>query len=286
MSTGDFYRYGNIFDPNRAASRIVSGAVASGGSGAMGVAIVFACDDAEKLRSLMAENMKLQQTIMAAAFPDAEGKAVWSFTHTKDAATIEGVAVDRIDIPLVGMDEGQPEVRQQIEALFGSGELSLLIAAANDKTLVMTLGGGEAMMGQALKVAAGGGTIGSSKAVAAALADVPTDAMFVGVFSLKNFGAFVQTVMDKVVLPDADQFPLLLESGQFAASDVFQHEGDSGILPQGSRRRAVDFDRLILGEEIELLVGAQLHPRQLPQPHVVEQNRSLQVIQLAGWIYM
>ncbi|HDZ20849.1 hypothetical protein LCGC14_0125180 [marine sediment metagenome] len=177
------------------------------GAGAMGVAVVLTCDDAEKLRSLMAEHMKLQQTIMEAAFPDAEGKTVWSFTHTKDAATVDGVSVDRIDIPLPGMDAGEPEVRQQIEALFG-GELSMFVAAANDKTLVMTLGGGEAMMGQALKVAAGGGTIGSSKAVAAALADVPTDAMFVGVFSLKNFGAFVQTAMAELDVPDADQFPL------------------------------------------------------------------------------
>ena len=177
------------------------------GTGAIGVAMVFTCDNAETLRSLMAENMELQQTIMEAVFPDAEGKTVWSFTHTKDAATVAGVAVDRIDIPLPGMDAGEPEARQQIEALFG-GELSLLVAAANDKTLVITLGGGEVMMGQALKVAAGGGTIGSSKAVATALADVPKDAMFVGVFSLKNFGAFLQTAMDSLDLPDADQFPL------------------------------------------------------------------------------
>ena len=44
MSTDDFYRSGNIFDTQRTASRIVSGAVASGGSGAMGAASYTGAD--------------------------------------------------------------------------------------------------------------------------------------------------------------------------------------------------------------------------------------------------
>ena len=79
-----------------------------------------------------------------------------------------------------------PNGETALEIAFGESAIRLLIAEANNQTLVVTFGGGTAYMDKSLQAARSGGTISSDEGVAKAMKLMPKKQVAAGVFSIKN----------------------------------------------------------------------------------------------------
>ena len=178
------------------------------GSGTLGMSIVYVCEDAQAIKDAIAEQIKLATGMMAAMAESTPG-GVPEFTHAANALAIGGVSVDKLTVDMPESNEpGMEDMDAVFGAMLGSDTLDILIAAPDNETLVFTLGGGEAMMTEALTVADGSGSILASGAVADAMAVVPDEAWCVGLFSLKGLGEVIATTMDAVTPGSAKHFPL------------------------------------------------------------------------------
>ncbi|MHC4563067.1 MAG: hypothetical protein ACYS8X_09880 [Planctomycetota bacterium] len=136
---------------------------------------------------------------------DAEGEDVeedtpaFTLTYTKSAETVDGLAVDRIDIDLPEEDAGDPELENALTNLFGSADLNVLVAAPDAQTVVLTFGGGEAMLTEALaKAKAADGTVATEETATEVMAIVPEDAFFVGVLDMKHLADVVGSAAEAV----------------------------------------------------------------------------------------
>ena len=179
------------------------------GSGTLGMSLVYVCEDAEAIKATVAEQIDLAKDMMAAMAEDAAGPLP-ELTHSADALTVGGVSVDRLTVDMPESDEAELEEMDAVfTTLLGSETLDILIAAPDKETLVFTIGGGEAMMAQALTVADGSGEILASDAVTQAMGEVPDDAWCVGLFNLKNLGEVIATTMEALEPGSTEFFPLM-----------------------------------------------------------------------------
>jgi hypothetical protein len=136
---------------------------------------------------------------------DAEGEDAeedapeFTLTYTKSAETVDGLAVDRIDIGLPKEAAADPDVTNALTNLFGSSELNVLVAAADAQTVVLTFGGGDAMLTEALaKAKAADGSVATEETATEMMALVPEDAFFVGVLDMKNLADVVGSAAEAV----------------------------------------------------------------------------------------
>jgi hypothetical protein len=116
--------------------------------------------------------------------------------------SVEGVDAAVLDLsPLLKQDV----LGQNAACLLGGQEVTLLMTAANDKTLVLTLGGGKDFLDQALKAARGEDTLAKDSYMAQSLKRLPENLLSV---SLLNGGALVDTITRGLELMGGHPVPL------------------------------------------------------------------------------
>jgi len=212
-------------------TQFVIGGTPEAAPGALGVSIVYLCDNAAAMQGLMAEQVEFQTEFLNALSDETEVEAQWTITYEPGAATVAGVSADRMRIGLPGTEDIE-EFGEVMTDVLGSEQIEVLVAPADAQTLVVTVGGGEAMLAEALTVADGSGPIAADPAVADALSAVPDDAWCVGVFSLTNVKDVATDLMAAVGEPEqADMFPLKYMTVQTPV--VFYMASDEAALNLG-----------------------------------------------------
>jgi len=153
---------------------VIGGAPAD--SGLFGAAVVWKCKDAEKAKTLIADYAKLIREMVLSSVPEGRPKeevANFRIEFSKGVETVAGVAVDVIEVThpeLAEMGEGDKE---EMATVLGEARIRFFLAAPDRQTLVLTFGGSKAFLGEALKVAKGGGTIPADAEVRKVMGSMP-----------------------------------------------------------------------------------------------------------------
>ena len=246
------------FYQNISSMQMVLGGMPEGTPGAIGMAFVYECADASAVRTLTAEQAQLQEDVVNAMLAAETPEDEWAFEYETDALSVAGQSVDRMRI---GLPESmmQPEVVDVLNVLFGQEELELLAATPTNETFVMTFGGGQAMLGEALKTAGGTGPIASAPVVAETIAKaVPDDAWGVGVLSVKHLGDVVAAALEANEPGSAEYFPLKYMETDTPVVFFMRNEGPllhGGLhVPAQTMRDAMLSSRQVSGEQVQAMM--------------------------------
>jgi len=158
--------------------------------GPMGAISVIECKSPARLKKVIEQIPPVAQAIIrnfAAGDEDfgAEFEKV-SLKHFKGLEAVGEVKVDAIVIDHPSMQEWDERQKNTITAIFGDDKPRFLIAEVDKKTLVITLGGGMKLMGEAIKGAKAKRNLEADAVVKAALARLPRRRSVVAAFNLGN----------------------------------------------------------------------------------------------------
>ncbi|MCY2927818.1 MAG: hypothetical protein NT031_20745, partial [Planctomycetota bacterium] len=185
---------------------VIGGAPAAGG--VLGEAIVVQCRDSEKVRTMMAEATGIAESYIKTLVDDPKIQQL-KLTYTRGAETVDGVAVDVLEVShpeISGMTE---EEKAKFKKAMGEEKFVLRVAAVGKGAAVITMGGGQAMLTEAVKAAASKGPISTAPGTAAALKHLPANPSAVVLINVANALDVVRagmTIMGSTK-EEADQVP-------------------------------------------------------------------------------
>ncbi len=173
---------GGLCDQINGIQLVVGGAPQ--GAGVFGLACVLQCNDAEKLKSLLAEEASVAQELLTTLLGGEV--ADLRLTYESGVATVQDIQVDAISISHPKLDELDDEDLADMTKVLGEGKVRLFVAAADAKTVVVTFGGSEAFLAEAIKAAKGTGPIQGSPATAEVMKFLPPNSYSVMLFNVAN----------------------------------------------------------------------------------------------------
>ena len=153
---------------------VIGGAPAD--SGLFGVAVVSKCKDAEKAKALLVDYAKLIREMILSLVPEGrptEDIAKVEVKLSKAVETVAGVSVDAIEVTHPELAEMGENDKEEMATVLGEARIRVFLAAPDRQTLVLTFGGSKAFLGEALKVAKGGGTIPADAEVRKVMLSMP-----------------------------------------------------------------------------------------------------------------
>jgi len=158
------------------------------GSGTIASAFVFGVEDAAGAMTGLPEDASLAETALNLLIATMGGEEGLTISVIQGAEMVAGVSVDHVVINHPEFDDADEDDLQQVEAVLGMREVKFMVASPDVNTLIVTFGGGSAMMAETIRTAQSGGTIGSAEGVAEVMAELPVDPYMVGLLSLGNIG--------------------------------------------------------------------------------------------------
>ena len=167
------------------------------GAGKLGIAVVMQCKSAEKARLMLADSVGMMTEIFRASVRPGAAR-VPAGPVVKYHKALESLGDRKIDVITIELPEAQPPpmLGSVMKSVFGEDKLRMLVADADDKTLVLTMGGRKEFLAAVLKTAAArGGKIGTDAEAAKSLAMLPRRRVGVGLFSLQNLASLVMDIM-------------------------------------------------------------------------------------------
>lgn len=159
--------------------------------GVFSIGAVMHCKDADATGEMLREAVGFSEDCIKAIVPPGEAEGL-EIVHTADALTIDGTSVDTMEIVDPDMEDMPESEKEEMTAVMGEAKVQLRFAKPDANTVVMTLGGADEFMSEALTVAAGGGSIPGQPGTQAAMKYMPADASSVVLFNLKNLGTVIQ----------------------------------------------------------------------------------------------
>ncbi len=154
------------------------------GTGQFGMACVLECKSAEKVKAILADGVAVANEVAQGAKNEDIKKL--SIKYHKALETIGDNKVDVIDIDHPEINSMEEDSRERMKAVLGEDKIRLLIASADDKTLVITMGGSKTFLAEAMKTAGGTGTLHTDPGTAKSLAMLPKNRMAVGLLNIGN----------------------------------------------------------------------------------------------------
>jgi len=175
------------------------------GAGTIAAAVVFRTKDAQgALGRLPGDLPLLEQAINALIEKvDSGEEGLLTITVTENAEMVDGLAVTHIVMDHPEFEEESEEDQAKAQAVLGMTKPTFLAAAPDDQTLIITFGGGSAMMSDTIAAARDGGTIVDSEGVAEVMAELPADPYVVTMVSLGNIG-LIGANTTQVIEPDSE----------------------------------------------------------------------------------
>jgi hypothetical protein len=182
------------------------------GYGVFGVSAVLRGPSAAKIRNLLAETVELSQSLidnnLAKIEDDFQGLQV---KHFKGSETVAGKTVDVVHIAHPELAKMSPSDRDEMIKVLGEDKIRLLIAQADDNTVVLSFGGGSANLAKSLEYADGKGPVPDSPGMSLAMEHMPSNRVSLMAFSAANLvdviGKGMQT-MD----PNAPPLPIAINT--------------------------------------------------------------------------
>jgi len=164
---------------------------APAGSGVFGVAYVLQGPDAQAIKTSLTELVPLYETFIKSMPQVGPEIQELTLTYTEAAETLGERPVDVIDISLPKVETMDEAAKAKMVSVLGEDRLRIRIAAADDQTVVVTFGGADKFLAEALETAATGGTIAADEATAEALGHLPEGSAMV---ALLNVGNLFETI--------------------------------------------------------------------------------------------
>lgn len=218
------------------------------GAGKLGVAAVMECKSADKARQILADAVAVVAEMFQAG-QDPNLKQL-SVKYHKGMESLGDRKLDAIIIEHPELAKAPQSARNAMKVVLGEDKLRLYVTALDDKTLVMTMGGGKEFLAAALKAAGGTGKLAADPNVAKAVAMLPKDRVGVGVFSPQNLMKLIMDSLKDIAAAEGQQPPpiqLKVDSPDpFAMAFTMQgcDVGATGYLPATTIR---DLIQVVMG---------------------------------------
>lgn len=160
-------------------------------SGAFGFAGVLECDDSQQVRSLLARLSEAGNQALTQAAGNEEDIPELKITHSADTETVDETSVDMLTLAQHSQDG--MGMMMPMQMLLGSPDVNIRIAAADETHLVLTAGGAEVMLSEALaRARAADGPIAAREEVEQLLGETRGRTQAVMLF---NAGTYLQLMM-------------------------------------------------------------------------------------------
>jgi hypothetical protein len=201
-------------------------------SGVFGLAATFNCDKADALLQTLPEAVQLKQQVLDAMMASAKATSApasgpaasapamvkpemrVTLKYTPAALTVSEASVATLDVDVPQMAKMDPNEKADLAKVLGEDRIRFYIAKANDKTLVITLGGAQPFLTQAIAAARGGKDLAADPAVATSLKEMPKDLSSLGIISVPNL---VQQIKEGLM---AVQGPQAVQNSPLAAVEM------------------------------------------------------------------
>lgn len=202
------------------------------GAGVFGLALVYNVQNADAFMQNMPELVSLKQQVINALLasapemgemgmmmaptapataPAATGPAAPKVVlqYLPAAATVEGASVAAVEISIPELAAADPNIAATLTKVLGEGKARFYIAKVDDQTVVVTFGGAQPFLAEAVKAARGGRDLAVDPAVAAAMKEMPPDAASVALINLANLVEQIKSAVAAIAGPEAAaDFPL------------------------------------------------------------------------------
>ena len=170
--------------------------------GLYGLAAVYDCKKASKVRKLFPRKTKLLNSIVAKMLPqEARDEIDLKFEYKKNAMTVGAVQVDTMTVDFAQLDDMDAQSKAQMKKILGDSKIRIFLAQVDDNTVVVTFGGGETFLKRAIKAAKNGGPIGKDAGVKEAFKALPGKKVGVMIFSPKNLLTVVMDGFSQMGVP-------------------------------------------------------------------------------------
>ena len=212
------------FDGQVDGVQLYLGGVTSG-EGQIGVAYVLECKSAAKVRELLPDYIALVSEIYQAM--DDENINQIALKYHKGLETIDDRKVDVISIDHPKLASMEVSDQTKLRAVLGEDKIRLLVAQADAKTLVLTLGGGKSFLAAALGAAGGTGKLAADPATAKSLKMLPTRRMAVG---LLNVGNVIKVIKSVSMALGEEPPPINIQAPEPIAGSISVEKSDVQIV--------------------------------------------------------
>ena len=192
----EILRIGNGLNEQVTAVQFVAGGAPQAG-GVFSCGAVMTCKSAGTTSGLLRDGFRFAEQFVKAVAPPGEAED-FQVKYAAGAETVGGIAVDIIEFTDPGVAEMPDDEKQQMTTVLGESKIQLRMASPDERTLVVTFGGADAFMEEALKLAAGGGAIPDQVGTQKAMKYLPADASGVALLNLQNFGTVFQQGAQKL----------------------------------------------------------------------------------------
>lgn len=189
------------------------------GKGALAVAALLECKDPKSVKATLAKLPEIIESIIKAVKLRNKEAEQLKVGYSKGVATVDTITVDAITFDHPKLSEMKPRQLKDMRKLLGEENILIRVAAIDDRTVAMTLGGSEAFLSETIKAARLGGRIRSRKDVktqAKYIPERPTGFVLINMGNLVEIAnTFAQTVnpavdaLDKISTKD----PVILSAG-------------------------------------------------------------------------
>lgn len=215
------------------------------GEGVFGISIVMDVVSSEKARDSIVSMVEVASDALQGATGPFQGLTV---TYAKNALTVDGKNVDTITLDLPIMASMPPDAQDAMKSILGQTQLQACVAAVDETTLVVTFGGGGKFLGEAIKVAKGGGRLAAQPETAKMLDMLPKDRMAVMLISPSNLVSVIRNGA-ALVAPEAP-FPVNMPAAPPVAGAGYIDRKDacfSLIVPTQTVREIVKLFQTLAG---------------------------------------
>jgi len=175
-------------------------------SGLFAAAVLMHFKDATRGKQYMSDFFDIYADLLKGSFykhmPDAQGL---QFVRTEAAEKVAGVSVDTIEMTLPKLAEMSEADREKMAKVLGEDRVLFRLAAINDKDVLLTIGGSQAMVAESIKAAASGGTVLAGEGVAEALKHMPAKPL---ALLLLNGGNLMDLIAKAKAVLEPDKPPL------------------------------------------------------------------------------
>jgi hypothetical protein len=182
------------------------GGGAPAGSGLFGLSWVVHCKSAEKVKGLIAEEAAFAQGLVKHFGGDNPDVQKLKIRYVKGMETVGSVTADAVVVEHPDLNEMEEDERSKMKKVLGEDQVRFLVAAADKNTVVITFGGSRNFLVEALKAAAGKGSIGTAPEDAEAMRYLPKKKTAVVLINGANLYQLIVAGM-KTMEPDAELPP-------------------------------------------------------------------------------
>jgi len=181
------------------------------GSGVFGVAAVIECKDTKVVKKMLAGGASTIEALIKNMEPNNEDLQKLKIAYVNNVATTGSIAVDAIAVTHPEMDDMSEGERAMMKKILGEDKILVRVAAADNKTVVVTIGGSAAFLDESIKAAKVGGRIVSRKDAKALAGRMPEKPNALMLISVGNLFEVIDTGM-RAIEPAAGGMPIKVNS--------------------------------------------------------------------------